>query len=401
MNMKPIFTVFRKELTETLRDRRTMLAMIIIPILVFPLILWLMTTVNESFDKKSKEETFSIALISENHGSDFMLKFLSIPDSLGPKKIFFYDKETNAEKLIASDSIQVAFSIPGNFDSLQKGMNPAEISIYFKETNMGARQRAQLYAGLIENQLKQERMEKLEMSPEILAPLSIKLVNLSSEKEMIGKYAGGFLPYLFIIFGFIGCLYPAIDLFTGEKERKTLETLLTAPVPRWKLLAGKMMVVVFSGMLAATSALIGLYVAIHHLNFISDPSILEVIDSILNVTFIGLLFLLMLPLTIFFAGIMIPITVNANSFKEAQSILTPINFLIILPAMIGFIPGIELTASTALIPVVNVVLASKDLMAGTLSPFLLGITFLTMLVFALLAVLLSYRKFGSEESIVK
>jgi sodium transport system permease protein len=399
--MKPIITVFKKELKETLRDRRTMFAMIIIPILVFPLILWLMTTVNEAFDKKSKEETFSIALISENHGSDFMIKFLSIPDSLGPKKIFLYDATTNPEDLIASDSIQVAFLVPSDFDSIQKTMNPAEISIYFKETNMGARQRAQLYSGIIENQLKQERMLKLEISPETLSPISINLVNLSSGKEMIGKYAGGFLPYLFIIFGFIGCLYPAIDLFTGEKERKTLETLLTVPVPRWQLLAGKMMVVVFSGMLAATSALVGLYVAINHLNFISDPGIMEVIDSILNATFIGLLFMLMLPLTIFFAGIMIPITVNANSFKEAQSILTPINFLIILPAMIGFIPGIELTLTTAMIPVVNVVLASKDLMAGTLSPVLLGVTFLTMVVFAFFAVMLSYRKFGSEESVVK
>ncbi len=88
--------------------------------------------------------------------------------------------------------------------------------------------------------------------------------------------------------------------------------------------------------------------------------------GILNFQFILLLFSLLLPLTVFFAGIMIPVAVYAKSFKEAQSIITPINLIVVLPAMVGFFPGIELTAMTACIPVVNIVLATKELIAGTL-----------------------------------
>jgi len=398
--MKAIITICLKELKETLRDRRTMLAMIIIPILVFPLILGLTSMISHSFDEKSKNDTFQIALITKDPGNDFAVRFLQLSDSLGPKKVFFYTNEVIPDSLIMSDSIQLAIVIPADFESAQNAMQTAEIQLFYKETNLGARQRAQTYLGVIEAQYKAERLMQLELPVEKLTPLAMTYHNLSSPKEMIGKYVGGFLPYLFIIFGFIGCLYPAIDLFTGEKERKTLETLLTAPVERWKMLIGKMLVVVFSGLLAAISAMIGLYIAIEHMNFISDVALMDTIYSILNLKFILLLFLLLIPLTIFFAGVMIPITVHANSFKEAQSILTPINFLVILPAMVGFIPGIELSYATAFIPIVNVVLASKELMAETLSPILLIITFLTMVIFAGIAVLFSYKRFGREKSII-
>ena len=217
---------------------------------------------------------------------------------------------------------------------------------------------------------------------------------------MLGKYVGGFIPYLFIIFGFIGCLYPAIDLFTGEKERKTLETLLTAPVARWKILVGKMFVVVLSGISGASFAIIGLFLSLEMFEFIDNPKIVEAVNSILSIKFILLLFLLLIPLTIFFAGIMIPITISAKSFKEAQSILTPVNFMIILPAMVGFIPGIELTYATALIPIVNIVLASKELVADTLGIDLLILTFLVMTAFAVLSIALSYKRFGRESNII-
>jgi sodium transport system permease protein len=253
---------------------------------------------------------------------------------------------------------------------------------------------------MIEEKMQNQRYSALELDPSTLSPFNLNYTNLSSKKEMLGKYVGGFIPYLFIIFGFIGCLYPAIDLFTGEKERKTLETLLTAPIARWKILIGKMMVIVLSGIAAASFAMIGLFLSLKVFNFIENPEIIEAVNSILTVKFISLLFLLLLPLTIFFAGIMIPITIRAKSFKEAQSILTPVNFMVILPAMVGFIPGIELSYSTALIPIVNIVLASKELVADTLRTDLLLITFFVMVAFAALSVMISYKRFGKESNII-
>lgn len=395
-----IFTIFKKELKDTLRDRRTIIAMIVIPVLVFPLILGIITKVSSSFEEKQKEEVFNIAVVTEDPSNDFVVQLSSIPDSLGPKKLKFFSDTTGISKEISQDSIQLGIVIPSNYNELKDSNEQINISIILNETNLGTRDRVKTYLDIIENNLLQERFEKLSLDRKLTEPLAVSYVNLASSKEMIGKIAGGILPYLFIIFGFIGCLYPAIDLFTGEKERKTLETLLTTPVQRWKILIGKMMVVVLSGIAAATFALIGLFLSLEVFELVQNPMILEVVSSILSVQFILSLYILLIPLTIFFAGVMIPVTIYAKSFKEAQSILTPVNFIIILPAMVGFIPGIELDYITAMIPIVNIVLASKELVAGTLSFDLMAISFLTMVVFAAISVLVSYKRFGKETNII-
>jgi sodium transport system permease protein len=97
---------------------------------------------------------------------------------------------------------------------------------------------------------------------------------------------------------------------------------------------------------------------------------------------------------------MIPIAVYAKSFKEAQSIITPLNFVMVLPAMIGFFPGIELNALTAAIPVVNIVLSTKELISGTLSVGYYAISLGVMLVLATIAVIVSYKQFGKESRIL-
>ena len=230
--------------------------------------------------------------------------------------------------------------------------------------------------------------------------MTIQTINCASDKKMVGQLAGGILPYIFIAFGFIGCMYPAIDLFTGEKERGTLETLLTVPVGRWKILIGKMLVVVSSGMLAASCSLLGLFISIEFLDLAQNKELLEVIHGILTPYFIGSMLALLLPLVIFFAGLMIPIAIYAKSFKEAQSIITPLNIVMVLPAMVGFFPGIELNLNTTLIPVVNVVLATKELIAGTLSLSYFLSVFGIMCLLALLSVLISYKQFGKESNIL-
>jgi sodium transport system permease protein len=395
-----ILTIFKKEIKDVLRDRRTIIAMIVIPILVFPLIMGLVTQISSSFKEDQKEETLTIAIASEDPSNDFVLALDAIPDSLGPKKLVFMDDTVGVRSLIEEDSIQIAFSIPPNYNNQLKSEKAVPVQILMKESNLGHKSRVKNYLEIIKDEALIARLSKLNISKESLNPIDEIFINLSSTKEMIGKIAGGFLPYLFIIFGFIGCLYPAIDLFTGEKERKTLETLLTTPVPRWKILVGKMMVVVVSGIAAASFALLGLFLALNVFELVPNAQIMGVVNSILSIPFILSLYILLIPLTVFFAGVMIPVTIYAKSFKEAQSILTPVNFVIILPALVGFIPGIELDMTTAFIPIVNIVLATKELVAGTLSIGLMSLVFGVMFTFAALSVLLSYKRFEKESNVI-
>jgi sodium transport system permease protein len=152
--------------------------------------------------------------------------------------------------------------------------------------------------------------------------------------------------------------------------------------------------------MASLSALFGLYLSIEVFKMVEDKELLSIIHSILSPEFILLLFALLFQLIIFFAGVMIPIAIHAKSFKEAQSIITPLNFVMVLPAMVGFFPGIELNAMTACIPVVNIVLSTKELIAGSLNLNLLLLSFLIMVTLALTAIFISYKRFDNETNII-
>ena len=393
-----IFNIFKKELKETLRDRRTIMTMIVIPILLFPIILNLFTGISSKFQKDAENKEINIGLIADKDG--FISRELNLmPEENNKFKILFYKDTIDLIKDLKSDTIQIGIYTNTDFEKTLKSQKPAPLLIYLNQTDIGIQSRAKSYINYIETKARQQRLSELKIEKSKVTPIMAIYKNIASEKEMIGKIAGGILPYIFIAFGFAGCMYPAIDLFTGEKERGTIETILTTPILRWQILFGKMGVVILSGFIAATFALIGLFLSIEFLDISKNKEMHEIILSILSIKFIISLFILLFPLIVFFAGIMIPIAVYAKSFKEAQSIITPLNILVFLPAMVGFFPGIELNLTTACIPVVNVVLATKDLIAGTLDIGLLSISFIVMFLIAFTSVLFSYKQYSKESNI--
>lgn len=393
-----IGAIFKKELKDTLRDRRTLIMMLVIPILIFPIIMNIFASVSRSFAEEAANKKVQIGLISAK-GDEIVSHLKKLPASLGKKEIIPFTDSLKIKKAIKEGEIDFGFFVPTNDNKAGEIVN-TEISVFYDGTDLGSLDRAKGYLTAIDEILKQKRYQKLNINENAITPLTFNYSNVASDTEMVGKLAGGVLPYIFIVFGFIGCMYPAIDLFTGEKERGTIETLLTTPVPRWKILFGKMGVVVLSGLLASTFSLIGLYLSIEVFQLVEDQTILDIMHSILSLKFVLILFSLLIPMTIFFAGIMIPIAIYAKTFKEAQSIITPLNIVMVLPAMIGFFPGIELNAITASIPVVNVVLATKELIAGTLSIGYLALSFIVMTALAVFAVFISYRRFDKETNVV-
>ncbi|MDB4323952.1 ABC transporter permease subunit [Crocinitomicaceae bacterium] len=394
-----IFTIFKKELKDTLRDKRTLMMMLVIPILIFPIILNVFVSISSSFSEDAATKEINIGFVGTP--DNYLLKQIeSIPENLGEKKIIIYSDSSALKRDVKSDSLQVGMFTSVSFNDNLTQKKPAEVIVYHNVTSVGMEQRGRVYVDIVKDIALQERYLDMDLKESELTPIVSEYSNVASNKEMIGKLAGGILPYIFIAFGFLGCMYPAIDLFTGEKERGTIETLLTTPVARWQILFGKMGVVVSSGLLAASAALFGLFLSIEVLDIVENEELLSVIHGILNLKFVLLMFGLLFPLTVFFAGIMIPVAVYAKSFKEAQSIITPINLVVVLPAMVGFFPGIELTPLTASIPVVNIVLATKELIAGTLEFWLLGISFAVMIAIAVIAVFISFKRFDKESNIV-
>ncbi|MEJ6589778.1 MAG: ABC transporter permease subunit [Crocinitomicaceae bacterium] len=395
-----IFKIFKKELKDTVRDRRTMLMMLVIPLLLFPVLINIVLGVSTSYADSAESKVLKIGVIGDT--SDYLVqKLAQIPESFGPKKIIaYYGDSLKLQNDQKDEKLDLILWYDSRLETQLEAQEKSWIIWAFDKTNLGYADRAKSYTQIIETTERFKRYEALNIDEQKLIPFDVIYENTASDQQMLGELAGGFLPYIFIAFGFMGCMYPAIDLFTGEKERGTIETLLTTPVHRWKILVGKMLVVVLSGLMASFSALIGLFFSIQFLDMIPDPTLVSVITGMLTPSFIVKLFFLLLPLTVFFAGIMVPISVYTKTFKEAQSIIAPMNILVILPAMIGLFPGVELNIATACVPILNIVLTTKSLIAGNIDYFLLTITFLIMLIMAGTAVFISFRQFGKETNIL-
>ena len=395
-----IFNIFKKELKETLRDKRTLIMMLVIPILIFPLILNVVVGVSSSFEESAENKNLKIGILGEPDDY-FAQKLKEIPNALGPKTLIHYHWDSTKMRAdLKEEKLDLIFIYDSKFSEKLDKMEPTKLVCSFDKTNIGYDQRAQKYVQFIEAGEKLKRYETLNIDEQQITPFEIAYENSASNQKMIGELVGGFLPYIFIAFGFMGCMYPAIDLFTGEKERGTIETLLTTPVSRWQFLVGKMLVIILSGLMASFFALLGLFLSINFMDIIPDPEIMKVVNQILSIGFVLKLFFLLLPLTVFFAGIMIPIAVYTKTFKEAQSIIAPLNILVLLPAMAGLFPGIELNTKTAMIPILNIVLTTKGLIGGHIDYSLLALSFLVMLILAVIAVMISFKQFGKESNIL-
>jgi sodium transport system permease protein len=232
-----------------------------------------------------------------------------------------------------------------------------------------------------------------------MTPMIKTYVEVGEQKELIGKRVGGFIPYIFILTLWGGCLLAAIDLVTGEKERKTIETTLSLPVSKFSVLMGKAVVASLLGFIPALLNLTGLIIG---LNFIDDiPETFKVaLTEMLNPQSIIMILLLLIPFSLFLAGLIISLVAGASTFKEAQSKASPIIILIIIPLVMALMPGIEFTWATVFIPVLNIGLGVKEIMAGTINIGMYIAMLVSLVTFAIAAIYFSYKKFSDESAIL-
>ena len=391
--MKTILTVVRKELIDTLRDRRTLLSSVVLPAVAIPLLLFVVVKVQSVMMEKDATKTLTVGLSAAPEAFHQLLA----QDSL--LEISRVD-EAAGQQAVAIDSLDALLAFPADFTRLVAQMQPVPVQFYFKSTNSQVQARLTKKLETYRAALMDERVAQLAIAPEALVPLNVTEQNLASTRERIGQVAGGLLPYIFIILCFIGCMYPALDLISGEKERGTLETLLTVPSSRLHILLGKMIVIALMGLAAALVAVAGMAVGINFLPQI-PTELLSTINSVLSVSFIATLGLMLVPLTLFFSGLLTAIVVRARNFKEAQSLVTPINFVVLVPAMVALFPGVELNWQTVWIPVLNIALATKAAVANTLEPAHLVAIVISMTVLAFGAVAVSIRQFSQEATVLR
>jgi len=387
--MKAWQIVFRKELRETLRDRRTLLVMIVVPVMLYPVLLITMEQLLIFGMRNLEAEASPVAVVGEGTagleevvGRFETLRLVTIGEDL--------------EEAIRSDSVTAVASIRLSADAES---NRDVVILFDAAADRSLRGRGELSLAVEEweDSLLARRLDDSGLTRSFAEPVSVSDSSVARAEELGGYTLGRILPLLLVIMTLLGAFYPAIDLAAGEHERGTLETLLTAPLAPRDVVIGKFMTVALIGVVAAGLNLASMLLTVQT-GILQATAILglEVSISPLSVLVI---FLTLVPLAVLFGALFLGIAVGSSSFKEAQNALTPVYMLVIIPAMLPIFPGIEFSALMAILPVAGVSFLFRDLMAGGADPVLGTVVLVMTSLYALAALTFAARAFGSERTL--
>jgi sodium transport system permease protein len=364
-----ILTIYLKEMKEVLRDRKTLIFMVALPILVVPVLMNVMIGFIVKAEKKAQTETLTFAIFGAEHLPDLAKAF---SEEEGFEKVNIPTQEAIASA-IEENKIKFGLVIPQTArEQLESG---EQVAVQFYYNNASVTSKVKNRAGKVirvfGERYRSERLAGLGLdTPQeqkhLLNPITIEEHNTADMREVLGERVGGMLPYLFIIFCFMGALYPAIDLGAGEKERGTLETLLLAPIPRFQIVLGKFFVIFTTGVTAALLCLTSMGVMLAAKGQEITGELGEVIASV-SVVDLVLIAAMLIPTAAMFAALLLSVSIYAKSFKEASAYCGPLNFLVIVPAFIAMLPIVKLDWYWAMVPITNISLAIKELIKGTMN----------------------------------
>jgi len=385
----------RKELRETLRDRRTILTLVLMPLLLYPLLS--MTLQRFLFSARiSNDPAYRIAVIGDLE-ANLLRAIIDDPKSQPPPEL-----------IAANDSQLAQFEIVAFEDLTPEqaiGERVVDLAVYVQPGQPPALElwaNSSEPASLAARRILVERLQWLRSATARarlaeLAPGELDRVPKVHLQTVGGESTGSMLatlvPLVLVLMTITGAVYPAIDLTAGERERGTIEALIASPVPRGQVLFAKYTAVVTVALLTAVVNLVAMFITLKAGGMLrlltgSDDSIPWF--SLLQI--FGLLVLF----SGFFSAVLLCLTSFARSFKEAQAYLIPLMLLSLAPGVLSLIPGVTLTPTLALVPLVNIILLARELIAGTVDPVSAAAAVLSTITYAAAALGIAARLFGTD-----
>jgi sodium transport system permease protein len=397
MSFRNVGIVYRKELTEALRDRRTLISTLLVPLLLFPVLTAGLGAAIASLIGKAKEEIPEVMIIGGSDSPEVVAGLQKL------SKIKIVPTTPNYKEQIANKEVRAAVDIPLNFQSDLAAQKAATVKIYI----YGGEMKSAFAADRIEEYLKnfrdgvvKDRLAAKNLPTTVLTPFDIKQQNVAPPEKVGATAFGGVIGYMVILLCFTGGMYPGIDLTAGEKERGTMETILSSPISRMHLVLGKFLLVLTASLVTAALSVTSMgisFAVLGHLHAFdqagNDAAQLQMHIGLATVLSV---FVMVLPLAVLFSALIMTIALFAKSYKEAQSYITPIMMLVIIPAVAAMLP-VDLNAKLALVPILNASLLCKELVTGTYHWNYIAIIFFSTCVYAAAALFLAVKMFQREE----
>jgi sodium transport system permease protein len=398
MSLRNIGIVYRKELIDSLRDRRTLVSMIAVPLLLMPLLTIGMGVLSASIVGQAMEEIPKVMILGGEDSPGVRAELQKLDT------VRIVPTNSDYAEEIAAKQIRAAVEIPEGFDAKLAAGESMNVKIYMYEGDLksgfGA-DRLQKFFRDLRDRAVRERLEAKGLPENLIRPFEIRQQNVAPAEKVGGAILGGLVPYFVILLCLTGAMYPAMDLTAGEKERGTIETILCSPVSRTHLVLGKFLMVltasIATAILSMSSMAVSFAVGKKMLSGMGNGRLDAALQITLTWKAIVSVFIMVLPLAVLFSAALLAISLFSKSFKEAQSYISPLMIIVVLPAVAAVLPGVELSAGLSLIPVLNTSLVSKEIMSGTYHWKYIALIFGSSCVYAAMAIAIAVKLFQRED----
>lgn len=382
MRWSNVGTIFRREVRDQVRDRRTLFMVFALPILLYPVLGIGVVQFYMAFEEKPREV---VLLGAENlpasppllnaTGDGFSPDLVRDLGVTGRLRVRREDKASPWSNQqfrgigIRQGQADAVLMIPPDVTTRLEKDRSANIPIDY----VSADERSQVtYLRVREiltrwsEEIVRGRLAKVNKTSDYVEPVRTAGTDLATRAETGGNVWGRIFPFLLVIMALTGAFYPSVDLCAGEKERGTMETLLISPASRGEIVMGKFLTVVLASMTTAilnllSMGLTGLQLAYKvaggsgaAASALGPPTLMAAFWMIV----------LLVPLSVFFSAICVALAVLAKSMKEGQYYMTPL-YMVSLPLiLLTLAPGVELTPFYSMVPITGVGLLLKSLIVG-------------------------------------
>ena len=376
--MSNLGNILKKELREMFRDKKSLAMMLIIPILIPALVIG-MSALFEAQTNKPITDYNKIG----------------------------FDYELNEIEKDIADNLDIKV-ISGSTEELEDKYSNGEIDLYItkddstytingedNETSTYATSLMDTYFATYKEALQTNYLASNNINPTDVTNIITVNKEITETENFYGNYIVNY-GFLFIIMAItISATYPATDTTAGEKERGTLETLLTFPIKSKDIIVGKFLSVSLSSIITGVISLILMLVSLAYAN--SSFEIYKDTNLMLSPSSLIFAIVVIIAYSLLISGLCIAIASKSKTFKEAQSALTPLTFISFFPGMIAFMAGISSSPILSLVPFLNFTLLFQDIVVGNINIVNILLMSLSTVVIIALVLVVIIKQYKSEK----
>jgi sodium transport system permease protein len=399
MKLKHVMIVLRKEVKDLLRDRRTIISSILLPMILIPVINIVMGGGIQKFEKDMNENV--MVALSRSSNSPEVRELVQERILSKNPNIVLVDAE-DPVKALENNEIRCIIEIENSYAEKLEDGQPIQITLQYDESKTKSQAVADIVSRAIDRfseEVVEERIAALGLDPDFLLPVQVERKNLAPNDMGNNMMLQMMLPFMISILVAVGGIPAATDLVAGEKERNTFEPLLTTMPDRGSLLLGKYLAVTLFSMVSLVAILVGLSIG-----YIINPNSLTIgIDTqlqgiSLDPLAVVLALLITVALGMTFSGIQIALSTIAKSYKEAQTYLSFLMLAAMVPGYATmFMQASDLSPVMFVMPVMNTVAAFKMILGGSINYFNLVLALVTSIIFVILTLMFAASLFKKEK----